>query len=89
VAKLEKRLQEVTGKDGNKDVVKLLDFVLSKMKFQSRITMTGMLVGTASYVAPEQITELESSPASDVFNLGLIFYEMVKGQGGFLWRHPF
>jgi tetratricopeptide (TPR) repeat protein/tRNA A-37 threonylcarbamoyl transferase component Bud32 len=73
----------ITEKDGDKNVVKLLDFGLSKMKFQSRITMSGMLVGTASYMAPEQITELESSPASDVFNLGLIFYEMLTGRVAF------
>ncbi len=73
----------ITEKDGDKDVVKLLDFGLSKMKFQSWITMTGMLVGTASYMAPEQITELESSSASDIFNLGLIFYEMLTGRVAF------
>jgi serine/threonine protein kinase/Tfp pilus assembly protein PilF len=70
-------------KDGVKDVVKLLDFGLSRMKLQSRITMTGMLVGTASYMAPEQLTDLESSPASDVFNLGLVFYEMLTGRAAF------
>jgi len=66
-----------------KKEVKLLDFGLSKMEFQSRITMTGVLVGTASYMAPEQIAELQSSPASDVFSLGLIFYEMVTGRPAF------
>jgi serine/threonine protein kinase len=73
----------VTVKDGQENVVKLLDFGLSKMKFQSRLTMTGVLVGTASYMAPEQISELLYSPASDVFNLGLIFYEMVTGRPAF------
>lgn len=73
----------ITEKDGDNSVVKLLDFGLSRMKFQSRITMTGMLVGTASYMAPEQITELECSSASDVFNLGLIFYEMLTGRVAF------
>jgi tetratricopeptide (TPR) repeat protein len=66
-----------------KKEVKLLDFGLSKMEFQSRITMTGVLVGTASYMAPEQIAELQSSSASDVFSLGLIFYEMVTGRPAF------
>ena len=70
--------------NGNEtNTVKLLDFGLSRMKLQSRITMTGVLVGTASYMAPEQITELHSSPASDVFNLGLVFYEMVTGKQAF------
>lgn len=73
----------ITGKEGAADKIKLLDFGLSKMKFQSRITMTGMLVGTANYMAPEQISDLESSPASDIFSLGLIFYEMLTGRTAF------
>jgi tetratricopeptide (TPR) repeat protein len=67
----------------NDETAKLLDFGLSKMRFQTRITMTGVLVGTVSYMAPEQISDLESSPASDVFNLGLIYYEMLTGRVAF------
>lgn len=69
--------------DGKEGTAKLLDFGLSKMRFQTRITMTGVLVGTVSYMAPEQISDLECSPASDVFNLGLIFYEMLTGRVAF------
>jgi len=65
------------------DTAKLLDFGLSKMRFQTRITMTGVLVGTVSYMAPEQISDLECSPASDIFNLGLIYYEMLTGRVAF------
>lgn len=63
--------------------IKLLDFGLSKMKFQSQITMTGVLVGTANYMAPEQITDLECTAASDIFSLGLIFYRMLTGRAAF------
>jgi serine/threonine protein kinase len=73
----------ITGKEGKTGVVKLLDFGLSKITFQSRLTMTGVLVGTASYMAPEQIVDLHTSPASDVFSLGLIFYEMLTGRAAF------
>ena len=70
-------------KEGEKNLVKLLDFGLSRMKFQTRLTMTGMLVGTTRYMAPEQISQLISSPAGDVFNLGVIFYEMLTGRAAF------
>jgi tetratricopeptide (TPR) repeat protein/tRNA A-37 threonylcarbamoyl transferase component Bud32 len=76
----------ITGENGNEIdevTVKLLDFGLSRMKLQSRITMTGVLVGTAGYMAPEQIAELTSSPAGDIFSLGLVFYEMVTGRPAF------
>jgi len=73
----------ITEKEGRTDVVKLLDFGLSKIKFQTRLTMTGVLVGTASYMAPEQIADMHSSPASDVFSLGLIFYEILTGKVAF------
>lgn len=73
----------LTGGDGQKIVAKLLDFGLSKMKFQSQLTKTGVLVGTANYMAPEQITDLYSTPACDVFALGIIFYEMFTGTAAF------
>jgi len=73
----------LTGGDGQKIIAKLLDFGLSKMKFQSQITKTGVLVGTANYMAPEQFTDLYSSPACDVFALGIIFYEMLTATAAF------
>lgn len=73
----------ISRENGDETFVKLLDFGLSRMKLQSRITMTGVLVGTAGYMAPEQITELTCSPAADVFSLGLVFYEMVTGRPAF------
>ncbi|NIM17460.1 MAG: protein kinase, partial [Candidatus Aminicenantes bacterium] len=60
--------------DNNKNesstVVKLLDFGVALMKFQTRLTQSGMLVGTINYIAPEQITDNLYSPASDVYSLG-------------------
>ena len=69
----------LTEKDGDADFVKLLDFGLSKMKYQTQITESGFLVGTINYLAPEQIVDFEYSPASDIYSLGIIFYEMVVG----------
>lgn len=65
---------------GRHDYVKLLDFGVALMKFQTRLTQSGNLVGTISYTAPEQITSNRYSPASDVYSLGIIFYEMLTGR---------
>ena len=73
----------LTGKDGTGDVVKLLDFGLARARFQTRLTRTGMLVGTINYMSPEQVSGLPSTPACDVYALGIIFYEMVTGRHAF------
>ncbi|MFC2155096.1 protein kinase [Acidobacteriota bacterium] len=70
----------VTEVAGDKNVVKLLDFGLSKVLYHSRVTETGMLVGTLSYQAPEQVSSQEFSLASDIFSLGRVFYELLVGK---------
>ena len=69
----------VTQKNGDPNFVKLLDFGLSKMKYQTRVTESGVFIGTVNYLAPEQIIDFEYSPASDIYSLGIIFYEMLIG----------
>ena len=69
----------LTQKNGDPNFVKLLDFGLSKMKYQTRVTESGFFVGTVNYLAPEQIIDFEYSPASDIYSLGIIFYEMLVG----------
>ena len=66
--------------DGSR-VVKVLDFGLAVMASGSaaRLTSPGTIVGTCSYMAPEQVAGLPAMPASDVFALGVILYEMVTG----------
>lgn len=60
---------------GNNNFVKLLDFGLAKTEHQTRITQTGTVLGTLNYMAPEQIADGRFSYASDVYSLGVIFYE--------------
>lgn len=66
-------------KDGNCNFVKLLDFGLAKTAHQTRITQTGTVLGTLNYMAPEQIAIGRFSRASDVYSLGVIFYEALTG----------
>ncbi|MFC2146775.1 serine/threonine protein kinase, partial [Acidobacteriota bacterium] len=70
-------------RDGDPNFVKLLDFGLARMKFQTRITRTGILMGTLNYMSPEQLAHSEFSSASDVYSLGVTFYEIVTGKIAF------
>jgi tetratricopeptide (TPR) repeat protein/tRNA A-37 threonylcarbamoyl transferase component Bud32 len=69
--------------DDNRDYVKLLDFGLAKMEFETRLTQSGDFLGTLEYVPPEQIINAETSPAGDIFSLGVTFYRMLCGQKPF------
>lgn len=70
-------------KDGDPNFVKLLDFGLAKMEFESRLTQSGNLLGTLQYVAPEQVINADSSLANDIFSMGVTFYRMLCGQAPF------
>jgi serine/threonine-protein kinase len=65
--------------EGKQNFVKLLDFGLAKAIHQTRITQTGTVLGTLNYMAPEQISVGEFSPASDVYSMGVVLYETVTG----------
>ena len=56
---------------------------------QSSLTDTGQLMGTISYMSPEQLEGGEISPATDIYALGLIIYEMVTGHRPFPDETPF
>lgn len=58
--------------------IKLLDFGLARSMTASRTTST--LSGTPHYVAPERIRGEPASPASDVYGLGILLYEMLTGR---------
>ena len=62
--------------------VKVLDFGLAKARDQS-ITEAGVLVGTVSYMAPEQIRGETVDGRADLWALGLILYEMLTGRKPF------
>ena len=63
---------------------KLGDFGLAVAIDRSRLTREGMMVGTTSYMPPEQALGGEVTPRSDLYALGCLLYEMVAGQPPFL-----
>jgi len=65
--------------DGS-DLVKLLDFGIAKSRQDSRLTGQGELFGTPQYMAPERILGNEVGGSSDIYALGVVFYEMLTGE---------
>ncbi len=65
------------GTDGR---VRLTDFGIARLVDAARVTSTGMMVGTASYLAPEQVAGEPVGPPADVYALGLVLLESLTGQ---------
>jgi serine/threonine protein kinase len=69
--------------------VKLLDFGLVRMaNEESNLTGTGTVLGTPSYMAPEQARALKVDARADLFSLGCILYEMTTGVRAFPGDQP-
>lgn len=67
---------------------KLLDFGLARAPSLTRLTETGEILGTVYYMAPELISLRQSSGASDIYALGVVFYEMLTLEKPFLGENP-
>jgi serine/threonine protein kinase len=65
--------------------VKVTDFGLAKL-FEGTSVTTGAMLGTPAYVSPEQILGQQVGPATDVYSLGAVLYELLTGREPFGWQ---
>jgi serine/threonine protein kinase len=66
----------------------LADFGLARIVSAAHFTTTGTLLGTPTYMSPEQGQGLELTPASDIYSLGVIVYELLTGRAPFIADTP-
>ena len=69
--------------DAHVPVAKLTDFGLARQASDLRLTVAGSIVGTPLYMSPEQIKDDTIDCRSDLFSLGIVYYEMITGQPPF------
>jgi serine/threonine protein kinase len=70
-------------RDG-REQVKLLDFGIVKSKDGAALTSTGAAIGTPYYMSPEQILAQELDHRTDIYSLGVLFFETVAGRMPFV-----
>jgi serine/threonine-protein kinase len=71
----------MVAKDGR---VKVTDFGIARVAASSRTrTQTGVLLGTPNYMSPEQVAGKRLDGRSDLFSLGVVFYELLSGRKPF------
>src|SRR5262245_38403797 len=71
---------QLTTRGGRKDFVKILDFGLAALARDPRLAPRGAVFGTPEYMSPEQARGEEAGAQSDLYALGVLFYEMLAGQ---------
>ncbi len=70
----------LTNRGGRQDFVKILDFGLAALARDPRLAPKGAVFGTPEYMSPEQARGEDAVAASDLYALGVLFYEMMTGQ---------
>lgn len=63
----------------SRDGIKVVDFGIAKLANAAYKTSTGVRIGTPYYMSPEQARGVDVVPASDVYSLGIVLYEMLTG----------
>ena len=68
--------------------VQITDFGLAKTVSQATLSSTGILLGTAAYLAPEMIEENQATPQGDLYSVGIMAWEMLAGKVPFTSDNP-
>lgn len=68
--------------------LKLMDFGIARVLDDSKVTVTGGLVGSPAYMSPEQASDGSVGPRSDIFSLGILLYRCVTGHEPFTGGNP-
>jgi len=68
--------------------VKVTDFGIARAAGHTSLTLTGTVLGTAQYLPPEQARGEPTSPASDVYSLGVVLFQMLTGSVPFTGDSP-
>lgn len=76
-------MTHVGDRDGERWVAKLADFGIACELGGSRMTTPGIVLGTLSYMAPEQLRDTDPGTAADIFSLGLVVLEALTGEQGY------
>ncbi len=69
--------------------VKVMDYGIARARRFDGLTVTGMFLGTPEYAAPETAQGQPTDARSDLYSLGVVFYEMVTGSKPFVGDTPF
>lgn len=72
----------------NRGHVQITDFGLAKTVSQATLSSTGVLLGTAAYLAPEMIEENQATPQGDLYSVGIMAWEMLAGKVPFTSDNP-
>jgi serine/threonine protein kinase len=75
---------------GENDEVKLIDFGIAMKEDARRLTFVNVsnLLGTPDYISPEQVKGARGDQRSDIYSMGIMFYEMLTGRVPFVGPNP-